>query len=194
MDKCNKAHEAGGLKPPATVKVWDPFVRIFHWSLVALFVVAFLTGDEIEWLHLTAGYAIAALVTLRIVWGFVGPRHARFSDFVKGPRAILAYLGKAIRLEAPRTLGHNPAGGAMIVALLLMLVGLSVTGILMTTDAYWGSKTLEEVHEALAYATLGLVALHVIGVVLASVEHGENLVKSMLTGWKRAPGSTSADQ
>ena len=194
MDNRNKAYEAGGLKPPATVKVWDPCVRIFHWSLVALFVVAFLTGDEIEWLHLTAGYAIAALVTLRIAWGFFGPRYARFSDFVKGPRAILAYVGKAIRLEAPRTLGHNPAGGAMIVALLLLLVGLSVTGILMTTDAFWGSKTLEEVHEVLAYATLGLVVLHVIGVVLASVEHGENLVKSMVTGRKRAIESTSADQ
>lgn len=177
--------EAGGTAPPASVKVWDPFVRIFHWSLVVLFAVAFLTGDEIEWLHLGAGYAIAALVALRIVWGFVGSRYARFSNFVRGPAAVLAFLKQSIRLEAPRHLGHNPAGGAMILALLAMLIGLSVTGILLTTDAFWGSKSLEEVHEVMAYVTLGLVGLHVLGVILAGIEHGENLVRAMITGRKR---------
>ena len=186
MNDRKTADGAGGIEPPATVSVWDPFVRIFHWSLVVLFAVAFLTGDEVEWLHISAGYAIAALVALRIVWGFIGSRYARFANFVKGPTAIVSYLRQAVRLEAPRTLGHNPAGGAMIVALLVMLVGLSVTGILMTTDAFWGSKTLEEIHEAFAYTTLGLVALHVFGVIVASIEHGENLVRSMFVGTKRA--------
>lgn len=167
------------------VRVWDPFVRLFHWSLVALFTLAFLTGDEIEWLHLWAGYAIAGLVAARIVWGFIGPRYARFADFVKGPRTVMTVLKLSVHLEAPRYLGHNPAGGAMILALLAMLAGLSFTGFLMTTDAYWGSKALEEVHEALAYITLGLVGLHVLGVIVASIEHGENLVKSMITGRKR---------
>ncbi|MEZ5900023.1 MAG: cytochrome b/b6 domain-containing protein [Hyphomicrobiaceae bacterium] len=177
---------AGGPMPPATMKVWDPFVRIFHWSLVVLFVVAFLTGDEIEWLHLTAGYAIAALVALRIAWGFVGPRHARFTNFVKGPRAVAEFLKQSVRLQAPRVVGHNPAGGWMIVALLVMLAGLCIAGTLMTTDAYWGSKALEEIHEALANVTLALIGLHVFGVIVASVEHGENLVKAMLTGRKRS--------
>lgn len=176
----------GGVTPPATVRVWDPFIRIFHWSVVALFAIAFLSADEIEGLHLWAGYAITALVGLRIVWGFVGPRHARFSDFVRGPTAIWSYVKNAMHLDAPRTLGHNPAGGAMIIALLVMLVGLSATGILMTTDMYWGSKALEEIHEALAYSTLFLVGLHIVGVIFASVEQGENLVKSMVTGKKRA--------
>ncbi len=81
--------EAGGVTPPATVKVWDPFVRVFHWSLVALFAITFLTGDDIEWLHLAAGYGTIGLIALRIVWGFVGPRHARFSDFVRPPREVL---------------------------------------------------------------------------------------------------------
>lgn len=185
MAHLDQSETAGCLAQPATVKVWDPFVRIFHWSLVALFAVAFLTGDEIEWLHLWAGYAIAALVALRLVWGVIGTRHARFADFVKGPRAVATFLKQSARLEAPRHIGHNPAGGIMIVALLAALVGLTVTGLLMTMDAYWGSKMLEEIHEGIANATLVLIALHVLGVIVASLEHGENLVISMITGSKR---------
>src|SRR5665647_750717 len=78
---------AGGVTPPAAVKVWDPLVRVFHWSLATLFLVAYVTGDEIERVHVAAGYAIAGLIALRVVWGFVGPRHARFSNFVRSPRA-----------------------------------------------------------------------------------------------------------
>lgn len=185
MQQVEHPSSAGGLVPPATVKVWDPFVRVFHWSLVILFAVAFLSGDEIEWLHLWAGYTIAGLVALRIVWGFIGPRYARFSDFVKGPVAVATFLKQSARLEAPRHVGHNPAGGIMIVALMAALIGLSVTGILMTTDAFWGSEDLEEVHEVIANGTLVLIALHVLGVIIASLEHGENLVKSMVTGVKR---------
>ncbi len=177
---------AGEVSSPVEVKVWDPFVRIFHWSLVVCFAVAFLSGDETEWVHLTVGYAIAALVACRIVWGFIGSRYARFSDFIKGPAAVLVFLKQSLQLKAPRSLGHNPAGGAMIVALLIMLIALSITGVLMTTDAYWGSKMLEEVHEVLAYATLGLIGLHILGVILAGVEHKENLVRAMITGRKRA--------
>lgn len=186
MTHIEQSGTAGGFAPPATVKVWDPFVRFFHWSLVALFIIAYLTGDEIEWLHILAGYAIAGLVAVRILWGFIGPRHARFADFVKGPRAVAAFLKQSVRLEAPRHLGHNPAGGMMIIALLATLLGLSVTGFLMTTDAYWGSKAMEEIHELLANAMLVLIAIHVLGVIVASVEHGENLVISMFTGRKRA--------
>lgn len=185
MASIEPVNEAGGHAPPATVKVWDLFVRVFHWSLVALIAVAFLTGDEVEWLHLVAGYSISALVVLRVVWGFAGPRHACFADFMKGPRTVAAFLRQSLRLEAPRSLGHNPAGGLMILALLGTLAGLSVTGFMMTTDAYWGSKLVEEVHELLANGMLVLIALHVLGVIVASFEHGENLVKSMITGRKR---------
>lgn len=176
---------AGGAKPSAEIKVWDPFVRIFHWSLVVLFFIAFTTGDEIEWLHIAAGYGIAGLVTLRIVWGLIGTRHARFGDFVKSPGAVLAYLRDVIRFKAPRTLGHNPAGGAMIVALLVMLTGTCVTGYMMTTDAYWGVKWVKELHEVAANATIALVALHVFGVIVSSMAHRENLVRAMFTGRKR---------
>lgn len=160
--------EAGGATPSATVKVWDPFVRSFHWSLVGLFALAYVTGDEVENVHIAAGYAIAALLTLRIIWGFIGPDYARLGNFVRSPRVVLAYMRDAALLRAPRYLGHNPAGGAMIVALIVTLIATCVTGYMMTTDAFWGSKWVEEVHEALANVTVGLITLHVIGVLVTS--------------------------
>jgi cytochrome b len=185
MRTADNAIAAGGVTPPAAVKVWDPLVRVFHWSLATLFLVAYVTGDEIERVHVAAGYAIAGLIALRVVWGFVGPRHARFSNFVRSPRAVLAYLRDVALLRAPRYLGHNPAGGAMIIALLVMLAGTSITGYMMTTDAFWGAKWVEEVHEAFANLTVGLIVFHVLGVLISSFEHRENLVKSMITGQKR---------
>jgi cytochrome b len=186
MSAVNGAIEAGGALPPATVKVWDPFVRVFHWSLATLFLVAYVTSDEIETVHIAAGYAVAGFIAARVAWGFIGPRHARFSSFVKPPREILAYLRDVALLRAPRFIGHNPAGGAMIIALLVMLSGTAITGYMMTTDALWGSQWVEDVHEALATLTVGLVVVHVLGVVISSFEHRENLVTSMVTGRKRA--------
>lgn len=188
---------AGGVTPPAatsqtadaraaTVRVWDPFVRIFHWSLVALFILAFVTGDEIERLHVAAGYMIAALVVLRIVWGLVGPHHARFRGFVRLPAETFDYMSKAARGRAPRYIGHNPAGGLMTIVLLGMIVAIAGSGFLMTTDAFWGAKWVETLHKGLVYTTLGLIALHVAGVIATSVSHRENLVKAMITGRKRA--------
>ena len=178
--------KAGGVPPPATVAVWDPFVRLFHWSLVALFGCAFMTGDEVAWLHIGAGYAIGVLVILRIIWGFVGPRNARFAEFVRPPGEVAAFLRDSARLKARRYLGHNPAGGAMIVALLGLLSYVSVTGMLLTTDAFWGSHVIKAAHETGIYALVGLVLLHLAGVLLVSIEHGENLVRAMFTGRKRA--------
>jgi cytochrome b len=177
---------AGGDRPPATVRVWDPFVRAFHWSLVALFSIAYLTGDEIQRVHEAAGYAIAGLLAARILWGFVGPRYARFSDFVRSPRDVTGYLRDVLRFRARRYIGHNPAGGIMVIVLIGMLGATAVTGYLMTTNAYWGSEAMEDVHGALANLTLAMVLVHVVGVLVASFEHRENLVKAMLTGRKRA--------
>jgi hypothetical protein len=100
------AMAGAGRTPPATVKVWDLFVRIFHWSVV-LFAIAYVTGDEVQGVHIIAGYVVAALVALRIVWGFVGPRHARFADFVRTPREVLAYFRDLLQLRAQRYIGHN---------------------------------------------------------------------------------------
>lgn len=111
-----------------TVRVWDPFVRIAHWSLVILFATSYLSEGEPEWLHSWSGYIIAGLVVLRILWGFVGSEHARFSDFVTGPFQALGYLVAMLRGTSQRYIGHSPAGGLMTLALLLALLVTTGTG------------------------------------------------------------------
>lgn len=180
--------EADGVMPSATVRVWDPLVRIFHWSLVGLFAFAFVTGDEWTRPHELAGYAIAALVALRVVWGLLGSRHARFSSFVTRPSKVAGFLSDTARLKAQRHIGHNPAGGAMVIAMLLAISVIAASGYMMTTDRFWGVDWVQSLHEVAVYGTLGLIALHVGGVLLASIEHSENLVMAMITGRKRAPG------
>ncbi len=169
----------------AEVKVWDPLVRIFHWGLVAAFLVAWATGDEVKRVHIMAGYAVIGLVAFRILWGFIGARHARFVDFVRGTGSVRSYLRDTARLRAKRYLGHNPAGGAMIIALLVMLSTIGATGFMMTTDAFWGVAWVQGAHETAVNLTLGLVVFHILGVIVASYEHGENLVRAMITGRKR---------
>ncbi len=168
----------------ATVRVWDPLVRIFHWSLVTSFAVAWF-AEEGEWLHEWAGYIVLGLVGFRILWGFIGPEHARFTSFVPSPAQALAYLRDMVMLRARRHLGHNPAGGAMIVMLLAMLLLTSGSGWLMITDAFWGVEWVEELHETVANLTVVLIFAHVAGVVISSLAHRENLVKAMVTGRKR---------
>lgn len=177
---------AGEVSSPATVKVWDIAVRLFHWSLVTVFAAAFVSGDEWDRFHETAGYVALGLVGFRLLWGLIGTRHARFTSFVKGPAEVLAYLRDMLTGREKRHLGHNPAGAAMILALLSGVLALGLTGYMMTLDAFWGAHWVEEVHEAVAYGMLVLVALHVGGVVFASLRHGENLVRAMITGRKRA--------
>lgn len=172
---------------PADVPVWDPFVRVYHWSQAALIAAAWITADDWKSAHEKLGYAVAALVVARVFWGLVGPEHARFADFVRGPRVVLGYLADLARGREPRTLGHNPAGGAMIIALLVTIAATALAGWLQTTDAFWGWQPLEDVHETLATAILVLVSAHVGGVLLASWRHRENLVRAMVTGRKRAP-------
>ena len=183
----------------ADVKVWDPFVRIFHWLLVLSFTVAWLSGEELELLHAWAGYAVFGLVLLRLVWGFIGTRHARFSDFVYPPVAVKGFIGDTLLNRARRYLGHNPAGGAMIILMLLSLVLVSVTGFavygieegagplaLLAGSSHVLEEAVEEMHEWFANLMLLLVVIHVAGVVVESLIHRENLVKAMFTGRKHA--------
>ncbi len=172
----------------ASTRVWDLAVRIFHWSLVASFATAWISAEDWGDLHLWAGYAAAALVAFRLVWGLAGTRYARFRQFIRRPRVVVGYLRDILTGREARYLGHNPAGGFMILALLLVMAGLCLSGWMQTTDAYWGEAWVEETHELLANLLLGLVGLHVLGVLLASLRHRENLVRAMLTGRKRPAG------
>ncbi|WP_429818375.1 cytochrome b/b6 domain-containing protein [Ensifer sp. B1-9] len=184
---------AASFGSPPKVTVWDPLVRVFHWGLVGLFAFSYLTGDEWKRAHTLSGYVIIGLVVVRVIWGLVGTRHARFSDFVYGPRATLSFLRDSMALRAKRYLGHNPAGGQMVLALLIAISSVAATGYMMTTDAYWGVEWVEEAHEMLVNLTLGLVGLHMAGVLFASIEHKENLVRAMITGRKRAEGQVDPD-
>ena len=179
--------ESGEATGSRLVKVWDLFVRVFHWSLVIAFSTAWYTGGIWDQTHLTAGYFVLALILARIAWGFVGSRYALFCDFAYPPHIIVRYVRDMVHLRAPRYLGHNPAGGAMVIALLIMLLVLCITGIMMTTDAFWGVEWVDNLHATASNISLVLVALHVGGVVFTSIEHGENLVRAMITGFKRSP-------
>ncbi|HET9977918.1 MAG TPA: cytochrome b/b6 domain-containing protein [Burkholderiaceae bacterium] len=177
----------------ARVRVWDPCVRILHGSLVAGVALAWLTSEAGRRWHEPVGWAVAAIVALRLVWGAFGSRHARFAGFLRGPRAVIDYARAVLRGRAPRYLGHNPLGAWMVVALLATLAALGLSGWLLTTDAFFGSEAMEELHEALAQGLLGLVALHVGGVIVTGRHQGENLVRAMVDGRKRAPAPGDID-
>lgn len=113
------------------VKVWDPLVRIGHWSLLAAFFIAYLTEDDFMTFHVWAGYTVATIVTMRVLWGFIGTKHARFRDFVRSPRETLSYLATLVHGHARRYIGHNPAGAAMVLALLLSLAGTTIAGFML---------------------------------------------------------------
>ncbi len=120
------------------VQVWDPVVRIFHWSLVIGVAIDFLTEEETLGVHVGAGYVVGALLLVRIAWGFVGSPHARFADFVYGPATVIAHLGDLLRLRGKHYLGYSPAGGAMVIVLLVLLGVTVATGIAVDTGAGGG--------------------------------------------------------
>lgn len=189
------------------IKIWDPLVRIFHWSLVGAFLVAYITEEDFLTLHVWAGYTVLGLVLFRILWGFIGSRYARFSSFVFSPAKILQYLKDLPLFKAKRYLGHNPAGGAMILLMLLCLIITSVTGLIaygteglgpfadwLGNSSEFTQEALEEIHEFLANFTLLLVFAHVAGVILESLLHRENLVHAMLSGYKPIKSNKQTEQ
>lgn len=194
-------HEPAATRQPTMVPVWDRFVRIAHWTIVVGFFVAYFTEDELLTLHVWAGYVVGLIATLRIAWGVVGPKHARFTDFLYRPAEVIAYLRDFGRRRGQRYLGHNPAGGAMVVILLIGLLATVGSGLVLyaiednagplaeLVAATARGGLWEGVHEVLANLMLALVGLHVAGVLLASYVHRENLVKAMVTGRKRAPSA-----
>lgn len=186
------------------IKVWDPLVRFFHWSLVCAFAIAYLTEDDFIVIHSWAGYLILILLCVRFVWGFIGTRYARFTNFIYRKKTIVQFLKDTFKLRARRYLGHNPAGGAMIILLMISLIITTTSGImLLGADehtgplAHWFIQTgslwadiLEETHEFFANFTLLLVFIHIAGVVVESRIHKESLVSAMITGFKENRDNT----
>jgi len=205
----------------AKIRVWDPLIRIGHWTLVVAFFTAYFTAEELEDVHVWAGYWVGGYVIVRILWGFVGTKHARFTNFVRGPRAVFGYLASFFAKPHRRYLGHNPAGGVMIVALLLSLAATAFTGLIVEAAAenegplvsWFGSPAstaadssavreggterveaknprahaYEEAHGVFANLSLGLVILHILGVLAGVFIHRENLIGAMITGDKPDP-------
>ena len=176
---------SGAQESRETLRVWDLFVRMFHWSLVAAMASAWFTSSLRGELHQWIGLGVAALVLGRVIWGFVGKGHARFASFINGPIVVSRYLIDILRGRERRYLGHNPAGGAMIIALIGCILATVLTGWLMTTDAWYGDDRMQFTHSAFAYSVVGLIVLHIAGVALASLRHRENLPRAMITGFKR---------
>ncbi len=165
---------------PQQITVWDPFVRTFHWTLAVTYLLAWITAEDWPGLHEQLGYFVLVLLGLRLIWGLVGTRHARFTGFVRGPTEALGYLRSLAQGHPKDYLGHNPAGGWMAIGLIIVLLATAATGILAND----GGELWEELHEGLANILLLLVVVHVLGVLASSLLHAENLIGAMLTGKK----------
>lgn len=181
--------------PALPARVWDRFVRFFHWSLVSCVLANYFLVDDGETLHQWIGYFASGLIVARIVWGFVGSEHARFASFFPTPARLRAHLA-AIRSGKPGFhLGHNPLGAVMMLALMVLVLALGLSGFLQTTDAFWGEEWLQEVHEILASALIALATLHAAAAIIMGRLEGVNLVGAMITGVKRArraaPGASA---
>jgi cytochrome b len=172
------------------VLVWDVPTRVFHWLLALSFAGAFLTAESERYrdVHVMLGYTVLGLVAFRLVWGLIGTRYARFWSFAYGPRSVLTYVKSLLTGSPQHHVGHNPAGSWAIYALLALSLLAGATGYAAYNDI--GGHWMQEVHEALASTLLGAVFVHIAGVLVSSVLHRDNLMRSMLTGYKSAqPGN-----
>lgn len=169
----------------APVRVWDPLVRLFHWTIVTGVVLNLWVLEHGKYWHKVTGYVVVGALAIRLVWGIVGTRHARFSDFFPTPRRVVNHVRQLLAGTDPRTLGHSPLGAVMMLSLMALLAGLGVTGWMMGLDAFWGEKWLETLHDVMANAVLGLAILHIAAAMIESVRHRENLPLAMITGRKR---------
>ena len=179
------------------IKVWEPVIRIFHWLLMALVMVAMLTSfwEDLLKIHLLAGQGIGVLLVFRIGWGFLGNEYARFAEFIKSPKVVFHHLRQMKEGKNPRYLGHNPMAGWWMMIMLLVLMVILYSGLVLmggqerigllaewfTQDEAYG---FHSIHEVLAYVIMAMAAVHVGGAILESLHQKENLVASMLHGNK----------
>jgi cytochrome b len=167
------------------VRVWDLPTRIFHWSLVASFATAFITSESerLRDIHVIAGYVLAGLIAFRLLWGFVGGAYSRFADFLPTPGKVIDYLKSLLAGRPQHYVGHNPAGAVAIFLLLAFGVTAAASG--WATYNEIGGHFTEDLHETAANGMMTIVGIHVAGVIVSSWLHRENLVRAMITGWKK---------
>ena len=169
------------------IPVWDRFVRVFHWTLVGCILVNYFIMDDGETLHRLLGYTASALVYARIVWGFIGSRHARFADFFPTPARIkrhLHHLKSGTRDDHP---GHNAIGAVMMLILLALVIALGITGYMQGTDAFWGEEWVQELHESLASTLIACAGLHALAAIIMGRIERTNLIGAMISGVKKRP-------
>jgi cytochrome b len=193
------------------VLVWDLPLRLFHWALVSLVLVSFVSakvGGNAMQIHLLSGYSVLALLLFRVLWGFLGSTHARFASFVRSPVAVIAYLSALKRNDAQQHLGHNPAGAWSVMLMLLALLAQVATGLFANDDistegplAKLVSKALSDritgIHHLNLWLLSALIGLHLSAIAFYFFYKRENLVKPMLTGFKTvatAAGDTAQKQ
>ncbi|MEQ1525508.1 MAG: cytochrome b/b6 domain-containing protein [Gallionella sp.] len=166
------------------ILIWDVPTRVFHWLLVVSFAGAYYTADSERYrdIHVMLGYVLLGLIAFRLSWGFLGTHYAKFSSFLFKPSEVVTYLTSLNKLDAKQYLGHNPAGSVAIWMLVSLGLISSVTGVLAFQDM--GGDVVVEWHDWVSEAMLVIVVLHVLGVLVSSVMHRENLVRSMVTGYK----------
>ncbi len=187
------------------VGVWDVPTRVFHWLVVVLVGAAYATV-RLNWMdwHARAGYALLAALLFRLTWGVVGSETARFSALLTAPRHALGHIARLFRREPDRQLGHNAAGGWMVVALLALLAGQALSGVYVGNDIAdegpltesvpaWLANIVEAAHDQWLWnALLTAITFHIIAIALYAAVKGQNLVRPMVTGVKRLPIGTRA--
>ncbi|AWI81735.1 MAG: cytochrome B [Betaproteobacteria bacterium HGW-Betaproteobacteria-13] len=174
-----------------SIRVWDRFVRLFHWSLVLCVITNYFVIDDGETLHQWIGYLASALVLARIVWGFIGTRYARFSDFFPTPTRLRQHISHVISGQPDPHPGHNPMGALMMLTLIALVLALGLSGFMQTLDAFWGEEWLQELHEAFGSILIGLAVLHAAAAIIMSRIDGTNLIGAMISGVKTRTGKAA---
>lgn len=181
------SQQANGRASAREVTVWDPLVRLIHWSLALMILLNGTVVDEESQAHEWIGYIALGLVGLRLVWALVGPKHARFSAFPPNPGQAVRHIRAIMTGDRSVHLSHNPLGALMVYNIWLSVIGIGVTGYMMTTISFFGVDWVEEVHEAVFVWLLVSVAIHVAGVAFETWWSGVNLVRAMINGRKTIP-------
>ena len=175
-----------GRRPTTSERpVWDLPLRVTHWVLALSIVVAYVTANVLDSVHNVAGYLALGLVAFRILWGFTGTRYSRFSSSVRSPAAVLRYLRRLLRGHPGRYVGLNPAGAAMLIAMLALAAVSALSGWMQLTVQFFGVWWVEAIHTWSSHLVAGLAVAHVVAVAAVSVLQRENLARSMITGKKR---------